>query len=115
MTPLQYLRGPPVEDLCSKHKNRIRSVKCHFSVLLTGGEFLGFSPSDPVTVVLEDDGTIVQDEGYFWCLPLNTKFMLLHEKETWSPLRKSKQTVSTDSHNLTCSARPCVLLMCFSL
>ncbi|XP_019743627.1 DNA fragmentation factor subunit alpha isoform X3 [Hippocampus comes] len=53
-----------------------------------GSEFLGFTPHDPVTVVLEDDGTIVEDEAYFWCLPLNTKFMLLHEKETWSPLRR---------------------------
>lgn len=56
-----------------------------------GGEFLGFSSSDPVTVVLEDDGTIVEDEAYFLCLPLNTKFMLLHEKETWSPIRRSKE------------------------
>ncbi|XP_035513244.1 DNA fragmentation factor subunit alpha [Morone saxatilis] len=53
-----------------------------------GCEFLGFSPSDPVTVVLEDDGTIVEDQAYFLCLPVNTKFMLLHEKETWSPLRR---------------------------
>ncbi|XP_061638100.1 DNA fragmentation factor subunit alpha [Phyllopteryx taeniolatus] len=53
-----------------------------------GSEFLGFTPHDPVTVVLEDDGTIVEDEAYFWCLPLNTKFMLLHDKETWSPLRR---------------------------
>nr|XP_046253237.1 DNA fragmentation factor subunit alpha [Scatophagus argus] len=53
-----------------------------------GCEFLGFSPSDPVTVVLEDDGTIVEDEAYFLCLPLNTKFMLLHEKESWSPIRR---------------------------
>ncbi|XP_077398710.1 DNA fragmentation factor subunit alpha [Vanacampus margaritifer] len=53
-----------------------------------GSEFLGFTPHNPVTVVLEDDGTIVEDEAYFWCLPLNTKFMLLHEKETWSPLRR---------------------------
>lgn len=62
-----------------------------FSVLPTGCEFLGFSPSDPVTVVLEDDGTIVEDEAYFLCLPSNTKFMLLHEKDTWSPVRRSKQ------------------------
>uniref|UniRef100_A0A3Q2YHR3 DNA fragmentation factor, alpha polypeptide n=1 Tax=Hippocampus comes TaxID=109280 RepID=A0A3Q2YHR3_HIPCM len=57
-----------------------------------GSEFLGFTPHDPVTVVLEDDGTIVEDEAYFWCLPLNTKFMLLHEKETWSPLRRDGGT-----------------------
>ncbi|XP_061910328.1 DNA fragmentation factor subunit alpha isoform X1 [Entelurus aequoreus] len=53
-----------------------------------GIEFLGFTPSEPVTVVLEDDGTIVEDQAYFLCLPTNTKFMLLHEKETWSPLRR---------------------------
>uniref|UniRef100_A0A8C6WEL1 DNA fragmentation factor, alpha polypeptide n=1 Tax=Neogobius melanostomus TaxID=47308 RepID=A0A8C6WEL1_9GOBI len=53
-----------------------------------GGESLGFSPSSSVTVVLEDDGTIVEDQAYFLCLPLETKFMLLAEKETWSPVRK---------------------------
>ncbi|XP_020488014.2 DNA fragmentation factor subunit alpha [Labrus bergylta] len=53
-----------------------------------GSQFLGFSPSEEVRVVLEDDGTIVEDQGYFLCLPLNTKFMLLHEKETWSPVRR---------------------------
>ncbi|XP_034552513.1 DNA fragmentation factor subunit alpha [Notolabrus celidotus] len=53
-----------------------------------GGEFLGFNSTEPITVVLEDDGTIVEDQGYFMCLPLNTKFMLLHEKDTWSPVRK---------------------------
>ncbi|XP_031142702.1 DNA fragmentation factor subunit alpha [Sander lucioperca] len=52
---------------------------------IKGCEFLGFSSGEPVTVVLEDDGTIVQDQAYFLCLPPNTKFMLLHEKETWSP------------------------------
>lgn len=53
-----------------------------------GGEFLGFSCEDSVTVVLEDDGTIVEDDAYFLCLPINTKFMLLHAKESWSPLRR---------------------------
>uniref|UniRef100_H3DCI9 DNA fragmentation factor, alpha polypeptide n=2 Tax=Tetraodon nigroviridis TaxID=99883 RepID=H3DCI9_TETNG len=53
-----------------------------------GSEFLGFRSSDPVTVVLEDDGTIVADESYFLCLPPNTKFMLLHEKEMWAPVRR---------------------------
>ncbi|XP_074501224.1 DNA fragmentation factor subunit alpha [Sebastes fasciatus] len=53
-----------------------------------GSEFLGFSPSEPVTVVLDDDGTIVQDQAYFLCLPLNTKFMLLNEREKWVPVRK---------------------------
>ncbi|XP_026187888.1 DNA fragmentation factor subunit alpha isoform X2 [Mastacembelus armatus] len=55
---------------------------------IKGCESLGFSPSDPVTVVLEDDGTVVEDQAYFLCLPLNTKFMLLNKKETWSPVRR---------------------------
>ncbi|CAN9515583.1 unnamed protein product [Ophioblennius macclurei] len=52
-----------------------------------GCEFLGYNPRDPVTLVLENDGTIVEDESYFLCLPTNTKFMLLQEKEKWSPAR----------------------------
>ncbi|KAJ0036895.1 hypothetical protein NQD34_005572 [Periophthalmus magnuspinnatus] len=55
---------------------------------IKGGESLGFNPSSSVRVVLEEDGTIVEDQAYFLCLPLNTKFMLLAEKETWSPLKK---------------------------
>lgn len=55
-----------------------------------GSEFLGFSPGQPVTVVLDNDGTIVEDQAYFLCLPLDTKFMLLHEKEKWSPVRRGK-------------------------
>nr|XP_040049407.1 DNA fragmentation factor subunit alpha [Gasterosteus aculeatus aculeatus] len=55
---------------------------------LKGSEFLGFSPGQPVTVVLDNDGTIVEDQAYFLCLPLDTKFMLLHEKEKWSPVRR---------------------------
>ncbi|XP_038161937.1 DNA fragmentation factor subunit alpha [Cyprinodon tularosa] len=52
-----------------------------------GCELLGVNPTEPVTVVLETDGTIVEDQAYFLCLPLNTKFMLLHDKETWAPAR----------------------------
>ncbi|XP_062283602.1 DNA fragmentation factor subunit alpha isoform X2 [Scomber scombrus] len=55
---------------------------------IKGCEFLGFTSTDTVKVVLEDDGTIVEDEAYFLCLPLNTKFMLLHERDTWSPVRR---------------------------
>uniref|UniRef100_A0A3Q2FZ50 DNA fragmentation factor, alpha polypeptide n=1 Tax=Cyprinodon variegatus TaxID=28743 RepID=A0A3Q2FZ50_CYPVA len=57
------------------------------ALLPTGCELLGVNPTDPVTVVLETDGTIVEDQAYFLCLPLNTKFMLLHDKETWAPAR----------------------------
>lgn len=73
------------------------------SLLPTGSESLGFSAADPVTVVLEDDGTIVADDAYFLCLPPNTKFMLLHEKETWAPVRRSK----CEHLCRVPSARPC--------
>ncbi|XP_060913018.1 DNA fragmentation factor subunit alpha [Labrus mixtus] len=81
-----------------------------------GSEFLGFSPSEEVRVVLEDDGTIVEDQGYFLCLPLNTKFMLLHERETWSPVRRmdggtawmarDSMVLETDTVDTTSSAAP---------
>ncbi|MBN3301009.1 DFFA factor, partial [Amia calva] len=53
-----------------------------------GSEALGFTPGSAVSVRLEDDGTIVEDETYFLCLPANTKFMLLQDKEKWAPLTK---------------------------
>ncbi|XP_056095407.1 DNA fragmentation factor subunit alpha [Rhinichthys klamathensis goyatoka] len=56
---------------------------------LKGGEALGFSPSASVSVVLEEDGTIVEDEAYFLCLPANTKFMLLHADEIWMHTRQN--------------------------
>ncbi|XP_028850215.1 DNA fragmentation factor subunit alpha [Denticeps clupeoides] len=50
-----------------------------------GSELLGFCPGSTVSVLLEEDGTVVEDEAYFLCLPSNTKFMLLRDKEMWSP------------------------------
>ncbi|KAM9444863.1 DNA fragmentation factor subunit alpha [Clarias gariepinus] len=53
-----------------------------------GRETLGYSASRSVSVVLDDDGTIVEDDAYFLCLPPNTKFMLLQDKETWKPAKR---------------------------
>ncbi|KAJ3587154.1 hypothetical protein NHX12_013544, partial [Muraenolepis orangiensis] len=55
---------------------------------IKGSESLGLGAEAPVSVVLEQDGTIVEDEIYFLCLPSNTKFMLLGDKETWRPVRR---------------------------
>ncbi|CAM4678131.1 unnamed protein product [Leuciscus chuanchicus] len=63
---------------------------------LKGCEALGFSPSASVSVVLEEDGTIVEDEAYFLCLPENTKFMLLHADEIWM-----------HTHQIGGTAQPC--------
>ncbi|DAA28823.1 TPA: DNA fragmentation factor, 45kDa, alpha polypeptide-like [Bos taurus] len=38
----------------------------------------------PVTLVLEEDGTIVDDYDYFLCLPANTKFVALAGNEKWT-------------------------------
>lgn len=47
-------------------------------------ELLPLSP--PITLVLEEDGTIVGDEDYFLCLPSNTKFVALSGIQTWTPM-----------------------------
>lgn len=39
----------------------------------------------PVTLVLAADGTIVEDEDYFLCLPEDTEFVLLTGNKKWSP------------------------------
>ncbi|XP_019397213.1 PREDICTED: DNA fragmentation factor subunit alpha [Crocodylus porosus] len=39
---------------------------------------------EPITLVLAEDGTIVDDEDYFLCLPANTKFVALARNEKWS-------------------------------
>lgn len=55
---------------------------------IKGSETLEFKPDSSVSVVLEDDGTFVEDETYFLCLPPNTKFMLLCTNEVWTPARR---------------------------
>lgn len=67
----------------SREKHYGLAVTSLDQLRIKGGEALGFSPSASVSVVLEDDGTIVEDEAYFMCLPANTKFMLLHANEIW--------------------------------
>ncbi|XP_054857904.1 DNA fragmentation factor subunit alpha isoform X2 [Eublepharis macularius] len=39
---------------------------------------------EPITLVLAEDGTIVDDEDYFLCLPPNTKFVALAKDEKWA-------------------------------
>lgn len=53
-----------------------------------GRQALGYSADTSVSVVLDDDGTIVEDDSYFLCLPPNTKFMFLQDNETWKPANR---------------------------
>lgn len=70
-----------------------------------GSKALGFSAATSLSLVLDDDGTIVQDEAYFSCLPPNTKFMFLQENEKWIPPKRydggtawlRQSTIDTDT------------------
>lgn len=45
----------------------------------------------PVTLVLAEDGTIVDDDDYFLCLPSNTKFVALASNEKWAYRNSGKK------------------------
>ena len=49
-------------------------------------EKLGYDNRQDVYLVLEEDGTEVDDEEYFQSLPDNTRLMLLHHQDIWSPV-----------------------------
>lgn len=51
----------------------------------TGKDKLGISASENVRVVLELDGTQVEDGEYFRTLPNNTVLLLLRPGDRWSP------------------------------
>ncbi|XP_056305130.1 DNA fragmentation factor subunit alpha-like [Danio aesculapii] len=59
------------------------AVTSLYQLRIKGAEALDFCPSASVSVVLEEDGTVIEDEAYFLCLPANTKFMLLDANEIW--------------------------------
>ncbi|XP_040182285.1 DNA fragmentation factor subunit alpha-like [Rana temporaria] len=40
---------------------------------------------EQITLVLAEDGTIVQDDDYFLCLPQDTEFLILQGNKKWAP------------------------------
>lgn len=42
-----------------------------------------------ITLVLDDDGTIVETEAFFQSLPEGTVFVVLVKGQSWSPLKVS--------------------------
>ena len=52
---------------------------------IAGKEKLNYPMDKPVYVVLEEDGTEVDEEEYFQTLPENTLLMLLYVGDKWSP------------------------------
>lgn len=51
----------------------------------TGKDKLGVPASEPVRVVLECDGTQIEDGEYFRTLANNTVLLLLRQGERWYP------------------------------
>ncbi len=74
------------------HHKRGRTNKSVVSILcgntcfiFTGKEKLNYPLDKIVYVVLEEDGTEVDEEEYFQTLPDNTLLMLLHIGDKWTP------------------------------
>ena len=57
-------------------------------LLLESKEKLGYYSTD-ATLVLAEDGTVVDEEEYFQCLDANTDFVLLKNSEQWIPFHGS--------------------------
>ena len=60
----------------------------HFSLSISrflGKAKLNYAIDKKVYVVLEEDGTEVDEEEYFQTLPANTLLMLLYVGDRWSP------------------------------
>ncbi|KAK1157327.1 DNA fragmentation factor subunit alpha-like isoform X1 [Acipenser oxyrinchus oxyrinchus] len=73
----------------SRQKSYGIAVRSLEDLKTKGRETLGMDSKVLVSVLLEEDGTIVEDEAYFMCLPPNTKFMILHSKERWGPAMRA--------------------------
>ena len=56
-----------------------------FSSTKIGKDKLGVPASEPVRLVLESDGTQVEDGEYFRTLANNTILLLLRQGERWYP------------------------------
>jgi len=52
---------------------------------LAGKEKLNIAPNEPIRLVLEADGTQIEDFEYFKTLPNNTTVLLLRDEEYWYP------------------------------
>jgi len=58
-------------------------------LLERGAAKLGYPEDKSLQLVLEEDGTEVEDEDYFSTLPPNTLIMILYSEDHWSPLGAS--------------------------
>ncbi|XP_076359245.1 uncharacterized protein LOC143251853 isoform X2 [Tachypleus tridentatus] len=80
------LRQLPYKVWSCNRETRKAVVAHSLSDLRTkGGEKLGYSTPSKLRVVLENDGTEVEDENYFKTVDKDTVFILLRPGERWFP------------------------------
>lgn len=58
----------------------------HFEFIFTAKEKMNIPNNEPIRLVLECDGTQVEDGEYFRTLPYNTVIMVLRNDQKWYPL-----------------------------
>lgn len=71
------------------------------SSAIAGKDKLGVPASEPVRLVLESDGTQVEDGEYFRTLANNTILLLLRQGERWYPTGDDKSVLASEFLVLT--------------
>lgn len=66
------------------------------SSAIVGKDKLGVPASEPVRLVLESDGTQVEDGEYFRTLANNTILLLLRQGERWYPTGDDKSVLASE-------------------
>lgn len=74
-------------QLCSRDERAVDNEKYENVIALfyAGKDKLGVPASEPVRVVLDCDGTQIEDGEYFRTLANNTVLLLLRQGERWYP------------------------------
>lgn len=100
--PLQESRGKRPLKIWDSWRNVRKGVVVGTfeELLVRGKDKLGVPASEPVRVVLECDGTQIEDGEYFRTLANNTVLLLLRQGERWYPtgvdvIKAGKYTRST--------------------
>merc|ERR1711997_1259272 len=66
-----------------------------------GREYLQYSLIEEVYLVLDEDGTEIDEEEYFQTLAENTVVMLLHKDETWKPVSSIRASLTQSNGSLS--------------
>ena len=78
LSGVSFILKPKVNIICFK-------VNIKQTYIFQGRDKLCVSVGEPVRIVLESDGTQVEDGEYFQTLPENTIFIVLRPGEAWAP------------------------------